>query len=316
MRYIFLITIIFYSLGSYSQGFRKFKPEWEVGGMFGTANYLGDLGGGKTPAKPWLLDLQLKRTKLSFGAFGRYADNPLYAFRANLAYGRISGDDRITEYGNRRFRNLHFRSDIIELSVVTELSLSWLFQKYVLDGIFNKGIASWGFRKGGWGRKSKVRIFYNVYGFLGFGVFYHNPKAEYQGEWHALQPLGTEGQGIIPGKDKYKKIQPAIPYGLGFSMLFNERYRVGLEIGWRKTFTDYLDDVSGDYADVDLIRAAYGDVAAALSNRKAEYTNDRRELNTSIRGDPTHKDWYFFTHLVFSYKFRKKIFYPKYRPKF
>jgi hypothetical protein len=44
----------------------------------------------------------------------------------------------------------------------------------------------------------------------------------------------------------------AIPFGIGAKMNVSKKVGIGLEWGPRKTFTDYLDDVSGTYPDVSL----------------------------------------------------------------
>ncbi|HIA13207.1 MAG TPA: hypothetical protein EYN69_14245, partial [Flavobacteriales bacterium] len=100
-------------------------------------------------------------------------------------------------------------------------------------------------------------------------MFWHNPKAKYQGKWEALQPLGTEGQGVILGLKQYNRVQAQLSSGLGFYYTFKRKWRLGWELGTRWTFTDYLDDVSTRYVDPALLQdgTPTGDMAAALSNR-------------------------------------------------
>jgi hypothetical protein len=59
--------------------------------------------------------------------------------------------------------------------------------------------------------------------------------------------LSTEGQGIYPDKKPYSLWQPTIPFGGGVKFAITENLRIGFEIGLRKLFTDYLDDVSTSY---------------------------------------------------------------------
>ena len=35
--------------------------------------------------------------------------------------------------------------------------------------------------------------------------------------------------------------------GFGFFFTFKRQHRIGLEFGWRLTFTDYMDDISTEY---------------------------------------------------------------------
>ncbi len=53
--------------------------------------------------------------------------------------------------------------------------------------------------------------------------------------------------GIAGNAEKsaeYSNIQAAIPFGVGIKYIVNPRWYVGLEFGARKTFFDYLDNVS------------------------------------------------------------------------
>ena len=93
--------------------------------------------------------------------------------------------------------------------------------------------------------------------FFGAGVFYHNPKAYYQGEWYSLPALQTEGTA-------YDKISFSFPIGGGVSFAIGRYHNFGWELGWRPTLTDYLDDVSGSYLPRDQFTYP---VALALSDR-------------------------------------------------
>ncbi|MEM9987213.1 MAG: hypothetical protein AAF804_19130, partial [Bacteroidota bacterium] len=68
-----------------------------------------------------------------------------------------------------------------------------------------------------------------------------------------------------------------------------------LETGFRKTFTDYLDDVSGQYVapeDLDLLTP----LAQQLSDRidRVQYPEGAAVVN-GIRGDASQTDWYIYT---------------------
>ncbi len=72
------------------------------------------------------------------------------------------------------------------------------------------------------------------------------------GEWVDLKPLRTEGQGLIPGREEYKLTQLNIPMGIGVKYFLTETFHVSSEVLHRKTFTDYIDDVSTNYVDPDI----------------------------------------------------------------
>ena len=149
--------------------------------------------------------------------------------------------------------------------------------------------------------------------FGGIGVFKFNPQAQLNGTWYDLQPLGTEGQGLGAlgydnyAADKYALIQICLPFGIGYRYKLNSHMDLAFEIGWRKTFTDYLDDVSTVYAQPDDIVKQSGPVAAKLADRSNEW-NDPNISNGYLpdnqRGDPTDDDWYILTGLHFTYIYR------------
>ncbi|MEZ5059160.1 MAG: hypothetical protein R2879_19155 [Saprospiraceae bacterium] len=143
------------------------------------------------------------------------------------------------------------------------------------------------------------------YLFVGIAASSFNPKAKYNNEWVALQPLGTEGQGIGGNDSPYSKVAFAIPFGIGFKYAFNDLWNIGLEFGARKTFTDYLDDVGGTYTSYNELLAGNGQLAANLGNRTGEYL-DTEPINVPTgtpRGDNVTSDWYFIAGLSISYNF-------------
>jgi hypothetical protein len=77
-----------------------------------------------------------------------------------------------------------------------------------------------------------------------------------------LAPLKTEGTS-------YKKVQLAIPFGLGLRFRLEERWDLAFEIGYRHLFFDYIDDVSTDFVDLGSLSS---DLARAMSDRSRELT--------------------------------------------
>ncbi len=112
---------------------------------------------------------------------------------------------------------------------------------------------------------------FTPYIFAGVGLYHFKPftRAE-DGTKTFLKPLSTEGQGIVPGTKEYKLTQFNIPLGIGATYAINEDIRVGLEMGYRKLFTDYLDDVSSTYVDQGTLLAAKGQTAVDLAYRGDE----------------------------------------------
>jgi len=211
----------------------------EVGFFAGVSNYHGDL----TPK-----NLEVVSYAPAFGAFGRYNFNGHFAIKAHLYKGTLQGSDfnaQITK--GERERNLSFQSNVLELG--TQFEYNFLdFKVAIKDHITTPYI------------------------FAGVSGFYFNPQAEINGQWFDLQPLATEGQGLEGNPAPYKKFSVAIPWGLGVKFNLNHLTNIGLEFGIRKTFTDYIDDVSTTYPDL-----------VALADANGE-----------------DKDWYFFGGFTFS----------------
>jgi hypothetical protein len=153
------------------------------------------------------------------------------------------------------------------------------------------------------GRTGRYLLDFKAYFYGGVALFYNNPKAKYQGEWVALQPLKTEGQ-----TDPYSKIQVALPVGFGMFYTFSRLHRFGWSIGWRYTFTDYIDDIGGYYPDPADLES---DLARGLSNRSQDVANNPVSADLvqyftkgGVRGNPDANDTYLMTSFNYSYVIR------------
>lgn len=250
----------------------------EFGYNVGSSNYLGDL---QTDNKTY------NWPGFSTGIFVRQNVNPFFAFKTFINYAKISGDDSKTNVQGQLNRNLSFRSNIIEWGVVGEMNLLPQDRRF---------------------ETSRSGRYFNAtpYLFLGLNYFHFNPQTYYNGRWVNLQPLSTEGQGTsISNQAQYSLNQIAIPFGIGFKWQINRMITLGFEMGARKTFTDYLDDVSGNYSDLSVLATEKGSLSAELSYRGDEVKGN--ELTTSFlgeqRGNSSNKDWYLINSISMSYKF-------------
>ena len=106
--------------------------------------------------------------------------------------------------------------------------------------------------------------FFSPYLFSGFTVLHFNPKTELDGETYDLRTFGTEGQ--FRGEEYYS-IGGALTFGGGIKFDLSYRWSINIELSSRKLFTDYIDDVSGTYPDMDDLEALRGPIAVALSDR-------------------------------------------------
>jgi len=282
-----LVFAIFWSELTFSQSSSRWKRmRYEVFYGLGATNFLGELGGANREGTNFVRDFEISMTRPLLNLGVRYRITEVVSTKTMLSYGWLRGDDKLTADKYRNYRNLAFRSPIVEFSNQFEYSIIREKQGHRYNLRRVRGLK--GFKT-------------NTYFFIGFGVIYFNPKNKYDGKWYALQPFGTEGQGLVPTRKKYSRINMCIPYGLGFKYGLNRRLNIGLEFGTRKTFTDYIDDVSTTYFDNQMIREAYGDVAAYLAD-PSDGTNPDQTKAYQQRGDAKDKDSYMFLIINLTYK--------------
>ena len=91
----------------------------------------------------------------------------------------------------------------------------------------------------------------------------------------------------------------------------NKNFTLGLEYGLRKTFTDYIDDVSSTYVPLSFLESQYTPMSAAMSDRSP--TLNTAEVNTPKRGDDGNKDWYAIFGVTLTYRiFSSKVQCPSF----
>jgi hypothetical protein len=281
------LTFATISLVAQTGDWRRYRHEFVFGA--GTSAFMGDLGGGKGVGTHFVKDFDIQANRWAFMVGYGYKLSDRFALRTGIYYGRVSGNDELTPEYARNGRNLSFRSPIIELSEVVEFSIlrEKIGHRYNIK------------------RAKGKRTMPNLYIFAGIGGFYFNPKAQYlpedesadhYGEWYALQPLGTEGQGKVATRQKYSRVQLSIPFGIGMNYMLTKSWGIGFDFGFRYTLTDYIDDVSSTYVDPEL----FGDdeIARYFSNPKSKYKVDAGDQ----RGDSNWNDAYMFLTIKATYK--------------
>ncbi len=283
------------SRGAFAQKRNKPRKEYIVG--IGGANFLGELGGADQIGTDFIKDLELSATRPSFQIGMRYRPLSPIAVKGGVYFQLVSGADNLTAEPYRKNRNLSFRAPIIEVSAQAEFYLTK-----------EKSGSQYNIRNVKRGRSAD----FQAYLFVGVGGFFYNPQAKYNGQWVNLQPLGTEGQGLPGAQKKYSRFGFCIPYGLGLKYGITKDWAVGLEFGIRKTFTDYIDDVSGVYYDKTILLKERGEKVAYLADPSLQdypeelggnSTGAKQTAAGEQRGDSKSKDAYMFTNIVVSYKF-------------
>ncbi len=239
-------------------------------GIFGGASaYSGDLTSKAFPRKV---------TNGAIGITYNYELSDLLMLRSGFTYSIVGGADRYNEKPTLALRNLSFETRIFELSTIGEY--------YLLNLNYSR---------------------YSPYVFAGVALFKFNSYAyTVNGQKVFLKPLSTEGQGLsgYPDRKPYSLTQLAIPFGGGVKFVITEKLRVGAEIGLRKLFTDYLDDISTNYvAPADLL-AAKGQLSVDMSYRGDEIDGASSAYpgKADKSGNPKSKDYYYFAGLHVTYR--------------
>jgi hypothetical protein len=245
MKNILVLLSLFILVLSANAQYKK-----EYGGGIGTTNYLGDIGGGsKEGRQNSPLDLKIKHERFSINGYTRLKLNKNFSVKGSLTYIRLVGKDANSSNPQRNARNLSFKSNVIELIATGE----WNFYQQTKMAPRVAGLS-----KGG----KKQRVDFRAYAFTGFGGVYFSSKAELLGKSYNLRKLKTEGVA-------YKPFTWAVPLGLGVSYTLNKKLRIGAELGYRITGSDWIDDVSGNYA------YSYDEGAKGYANVKSgKFTDD------------------------------------------
>ena len=296
------------------------ERQFVIFGM-GATGFMGDLGGADKVGTQDYRDFDFSAIRPSTKMGYRYFLTWDLAITGNMAFGYVSGDDRHTQEPFRNNRNISFRSPVFETSVQGE----WFFYT---DGKIGAQYRDQT-RTIGW-------VGYRLRGYLfaGIGGFYYYPQGYFQGThyltlkhasitdpaqlpedgWYNLRPLSTEGQGFteFPTRKKYIPFSVAIPVGIGAVLSLSREWSIGIEYGFRRIFTDYLDDSSTTYVDPAVYGANWDDPAqVALGEFFSNPTNYSIEnhypgydstLPGYQRANPFNMDSYMFLFLTVQYK--------------
>jgi Domain of unknown function (DUF6089) len=264
MRKISLIICLIGIAGTaFSQSFYAARRERSIiltGGL-GTSTYYGDMANSS--------DIIAAQPNINAG-LQYYFTNRIGA-RVELNWFTLAGDDAKADVGSGRDkRGLSFQSSNFELSAVGIVNLFAHGDRY--------------YRRPG----------FNVYGFAGIALLYFNPRSkDASGNLVALQPLKTEGVD-------YSLVSPAIPYGLGARLKVTPQFNIAVEAGWRKLFTDYLDDLSGSYPGLTSFTGPDAAQSQYFSDRRSN-TDVNFGTTTGIRGNPQNDDAYMLLNMKIEY---------------
>lgn len=258
---------------------------WELAASAGAMNCLTDIGGSNSSGKKFISAINWNQSRFCGGLFASATWHAIAAVRLQANAGQATGNDDVLKNSNglartRYYRHLQFRTTVAELSLTGELHLLPLLNRARDLPLFSPYITA------------------------GIGCFYYNPQAMINNIWVDLRPLRTEGQGFTeyPDRTSYKSLSWCLPVGAGVKYDAARQVNIRVELLYRFTGTDYLDDVSTRYIDPILFRkylpATEAAMAEKLSNRSGTVAGDIVYNKDAVRGNPANKDAYF--SLLFS----------------
>ncbi len=218
--------------------------------------------------------ISLSQAKLLASVGARYDLSEHITARSYLTLTSLRADDKKGTTAMQQ-RNLNFKTKIFDWELTAQYSL------------FNLNDRWW-----------------TPYIFAGIGIFHFKPYTK-----DTSGKLSTEGEGFVPGAKNYKLTQFSIPFGLGAEYSLNEDMRIGIEFGYRKIFTDYLDDVSNVYVDQTSLFNARGQKSIDLAYRGYEVKAGPYPAAGISRGNPKNKDGFYYVAITYTVRY----FFDKYK---
>lgn len=223
----------------------------------GASKYYGDIG---------------ETNNLNFKSFGStigirysYNINKYISLSTGISRSQISATDKLSNNKEKKIRNLDFKSKVDEFYATLN------FGTPIINSV-----------------KHPTKKFLGyIETYFGYGYFTFNPLGSYDNMWHELQPLGTEGQGLPSYPAHYNLFSTEIVYGVRLKYFLTSSINIGLEYSMRSIFTDYLDDVSTIYPNLNELGKQNGYLAQSLSDKSEELLVDR---SGQIRGNPDEND--------------------------
>lgn len=205
--------------------------ELDYGIMVGATNSMTDIANGNQQ----FTDIQFKTTNISAGTYVRYRFARHFGVSGTLNYGYISGHDSLSPNKGPYQQYKQFTNNIVEMAFRGEI--------YFARGDYKMG-------------KVKERK-NNLYIYGGVAGFYNLPELTISllGTYDYNPPPKQTGGNVLDNYtvfDTIKKItySPgysqsnyclAIPVGFGLNHTYKNNWRIGLDVGYRFAFTDYID---------------------------------------------------------------------------
>jgi OOP family OmpA-OmpF porin len=184
---------------------------WEFGLTGGGTGYLGDINLNWYP--------ELKETQLGYGAFVRRNFTPNWGLRLNYLGGKIAGDD--ANFDERLNRGFNFTSRFSEVSLLGEWDAHGR-DRYRDDGFHRT---------------------FSTFLFAGPGLAFFDPEVDFN-DRPDPNPVANDEKIALDRAADLKEPVFTIILGGGLKYDLSKNVFLGLELGIRPTFSDYLDGVS------------------------------------------------------------------------
>jgi len=240
-KVIYLSALILILFSSYADAQKWRTRRWEAYYGLGTANIYGDIGGAQISSENLygFKDYQIKFTRPSLAFGGKYKVNHRVYARVNFAGAFLQGDDTDTQNAIINPDPLHpgrkggyaFKSWVVEPSVMGEFYIIPESRSMVSDAIYNRRGMVNGFR------------LYNVYLFAGVGAVVNFPTVWYMQTGEILVTDDYQRP-----EDSFQRAGLVLPVGIGVRTDLTSYWTIGVELGRRYTFTDYVDGYTSQFS--------------------------------------------------------------------
>jgi hypothetical protein len=245
----------------------------EIGIMVGVSNYYGDLQPRLFPNYGY---------QPVAGIVYKYFMTPRVGIRVGASYTNLSAADSLSNIPVNVSRNLSFSTHLFEFHTALELN-------FLPIEILRRKVSP--------------------YLFGGISAFYFDPFAQdANGSKVFLRPLSTEGQGLpmYPDRKQYSLVNMAFPFGGGMKFFIGRKIMLTGELGFRYTNTDYIDDVSKSYVNLDTLQKYKGKVSRSMAYRGNTVIGwDKNNPNNGFqRGDAKSNDWFWYANITATIYFR------------
>ncbi len=288
------------ALSSHAQDASRIYVEqtgWSIGSSVGLSDLWGDVGT-KSILDHYTNSKYFDKVAFMGGLFGRYTIHPALAVRFWVSLGAIYASDE-WNYDKAVLAKSQ-AEDAYQRYARGQVARTYMFE--------NAGQLEFSpFRMNPESRRAHKRG--QPFIGLGLGYFHFTPYSTVAGgtKYVEIYKLHLEGDGFGGSYPKaYSLWQFCIPMTIGWKWDVGQHLNLGVDFMYRKTFTDYLDGVSGKYIDPKeyALHLSPADAVTAAAVADKAYLKKLAQPNVAgnMRGNPGNKDSYSTLSFTIYYK--------------